>query len=126
MSYDVGERIREFRKQAGLNQDQLAELSSLNRVTVAKYESGKVEPGAKALSRIADALEVSVDILLGRSTDEAITSPEQDEAWAIRERLRRDPAYRLLFDAAGNASPEHLRAAAAMLKALEPKEGDGE
>jgi transcriptional regulator with XRE-family HTH domain len=126
MSYDVGERIREFRKQAGLNQDQLAELSSLNRVTVAKYESGKVEPGAKALSRIADALEVSVDILLGRSTDEAISSPEQDEAWAIRERLRRDPAYRLLFDAADNASPEHLRAAAAMLKALEPKDGDGE
>lgn len=124
MSFDVGERIREFRKQAGLNQDQLAELSSLNRVTVAKYESGKVEPGAKALSRIADALEVSVDILLGRSTDEAPT-PE-DEAWAIRERLRRDPAYRLLFDAADNASPEHLRAAAAMLKALEPKEGDGE
>lgn len=35
MSFDVGERIREFRKQAGLNQDQLAELSSLNRVTVA-------------------------------------------------------------------------------------------
>lgn len=87
MSFDVGERIREFRKQAGLNQDQLAELSSLNRVTVAKYESGKVEPGAKALSRIADALEVSVDILLGRSTDEAPT-PE-DEAWASRERLRR-------------------------------------
>ena len=124
MSFDVGERIREFRKQAGLNQDQLAELSSLNRVTVAKYESGKVEPGAKALSRIADALEVSVDILLGRSTDEA--QPQDDEAWAIRERLRRDPAYRLLFDAADNASPEHLRAAAAMLKALEPKEGESE
>ena len=124
MSFDVGERIREFRKQAGLNQDQLAELSSLNRVTVAKYESGKVEPGAKALSRIADALEVSVDILLGRSTDEA--QPQDDEAWAIRERLRRDPAYRLLFDAADNATPEHLRAAAAMLKALEPKDGDGE
>ena len=123
MSFDVGERIREFRRQAGLNQDQLAELSSLNRVTVAKYESGKVEPGAKALSRIADALEVSVDVLLGRSTDE--TQPaEQDEAWAIREHLRRDPAYRLLFDAADNASPEHLRAAAAMLKALEPKEAD--
>lgn len=125
MSFDVGERIREFRKQAGLNQDQIAELSSLNRVTVAKYESGKVEPGAKALSRIADALEVSVDTLLGRSTDEAKLA-NQDEAWAIRERLRRDPAYRLLFDAADNASPEHLRAAAAMLKALEPKEGDGE
>lgn len=120
MSYDVGERIREFRKQAGMNQDQLAELASLNRVTIAKYESGKVEPGAKAIARIADALEISVDVLLGRPADQPA---EQDEAWAIRERLRRDPSYRLLFDAAGNAKPEHLRAAAAMLKALE--EGSG-
>ena len=118
MSYDVGERIREFRKQAGLNQDQLAELSSLNRVTVAKYESGKVEPGAKALSRIADALEISVDVLLGRNADEPQPA-DQDESWAIRERLRRDPEYRLLFSAAEKATPEHLRAAAAMLKALE-------
>ena len=64
--YDVGERIRERRKALGLNQDELAELASLNRVTVAKYESGKVEPGAQALSRIADALEMTVDQILGR------------------------------------------------------------
>ena len=116
MSYLVGDRIREFRKQMGMNQDELAELASLNRVTIAKYESGKVEPGAQALSRIADALEITVDVLLGRSES---PTPTQDEAWAIRERLRRDPNYRLLFDAADSASPEHLRAAAAMLKALE-------
>ena len=64
--YQVGDRIREARKKIGLNQEELAELARLNRVTVAKYESGKVEPGAQALSRIADALEVTVDQLLGR------------------------------------------------------------
>lgn len=66
MAYDVGESIREARKRAGLNQEELAELARLNRVTVAKYESGKVEPGAQALTRIADALEITVDELLGR------------------------------------------------------------
>ena len=66
---DTGERIREVRKARGLNQDQLAELASLNRVTVAKYESGRIEPGAQALARIADALDVSVDALLGRSEE---------------------------------------------------------
>ena len=64
---DTGERIRALRKDRGLNQDQLAELANLNRVTIAKYESGRVEPGAQALARIADALEVSTDVLLGRS-----------------------------------------------------------
>lgn len=67
--FDTGEKIRELRKERGLNQDQLAELSSLNRVTIAKYESGRVEPGAQALSRIADALEVSTDVLLGRADE---------------------------------------------------------
>lgn len=66
---DTGERIRALRKERGLNQDQLAELANLNRVTVAKYESGRVEPGAQALARIADALEVSTDALLGRSDE---------------------------------------------------------
>jgi transcriptional regulator with XRE-family HTH domain len=125
MIINVGENIRERRKQLGYNQDELAELASLNRVTVAKYESGKVEPGAQALARIADALGVSVDVLLGRSV-EAAQDDAKDEAWAIRERLRRDPSYRLLFDAADAATPEHLRAAAVMLKALEDKNEDAD
>lgn len=73
--FDTGEKIRELRKERGLNQDQLAELASLNRVTIAKYESGRVEPGAHALSRIADALEVSTDVLLGRADE----PPEKTE-----------------------------------------------
>lgn len=72
---DVGESIREARKRAGMNQEQLAELARLNRVTIAKYESGKVEPGAQALSRIADALEVTVDELLGRSSPDETAKP---------------------------------------------------
>ena len=82
---DTGERIRELRKARGLNQEQLAELASLNRVTVAKYESGRIEPGAQALSRIADALEVTTDALLGRSDEipEAVPRPRTAEARII-------------------------------------------
>ena len=69
----------------GLNQEQLAELASLNRVTVAKYESGRVEPGAQALARIADALEVSADALLGRSEEipDPVPRPRTPEARII-------------------------------------------
>ncbi len=115
-AYDVGDRIRMMRRSHDLSQDELAELASLNRVTVAKYESGKVEPGAKALSRLADALETSVDALLGREADDQV---EEDEVMQIRELLRRDSSYRMLFSAAKTAQPDHIRAAAAMLKALE-------
>jgi hypothetical protein len=36
----------------------------------------------------------------------------------LRERLRSDPDFRLLFDAASRVAPEHVKTAAAMLKAL--------
>lgn len=116
MNANIGDNIREYRKLRGLNQDELAELARLNRVTVAKYESGKVEPGASALSRIADVLDVSVDILLGRSPE---PHPSEDsEVWQIRERLRRDPNFRLLYNSSKSASSFELKAAAAMLLAL--------
>ena len=66
MSY-IGRRIAELRRERGYSQDKLAELAALNRVTLARYETGIIEPGAFALSRIADALSVSTDEILCRS-----------------------------------------------------------
>jgi repressor LexA len=50
-----------------MNQEELAELALLHRVTIAKYETGQVEPGALAIGRIADALGVSSDEILCRT-----------------------------------------------------------
>lgn len=109
---NIGQNIRMARKQLSMSQEQLAEAIGANRVTISKYENGDYLPSVPALRRLAEALQ---------TTPAALSDGEEepDDAFAIRERLRRDPAYRLLFDAADNASPEHLRAAAAMLKALE-------
>ena len=100
---NVGETIRELRKSKNLNQDQLAELANLNRVTVAKYESGKIEPGAQALSRLADALDVTVDELLGR---EPVVS---QESWDV-EAAFSDPDYesiRIMARGMKKMSPEN-------------------
>ena len=66
MKLDIGKRIAEVRRERGYNQEQLAEMAMLNRVTLARYETGVIEPGALALGRIADALGVSTDELLCR------------------------------------------------------------
>ena len=118
----MSENLKRLRKEKGLTQVELAEKLNLSQSTIASWENGKRRPDLDSLPVIADFFGVTVGEIYGQ--DEAPTA--EDEAWAIRERLRRDPAYRLLFDAADNACPEHLRAAAAMLKALEPKDGDGE
>ena len=67
MVLDIGKRISELRRERNVSQEQLAEQASLSRVTIAKYESGRIEPGAQALARIADALGVSADELLSRT-----------------------------------------------------------
>lgn len=121
MVKDIGNRIAEIRRDRGLSQDELAELATLSRISIARYETGKIEPGAQALGRIAEALEVPTDVLLGRFEEEKKEITEND---MIRERMRRDPNYRMLFDAAENAKPEHIRAAAAMLKSLEGMQDD--
>lgn len=119
---NTGERIRALRQQRNLNQEQLAELANLNRVTIAKYESGRVEPGAQALARIADAMDVTVDEILGRKESE--TEQEDADVLALREQLRRDPNTRILFDAAMKAKPEHIRAAVAVLESFDHANGE--
>lgn len=119
---NTGERIRALRQQRNLNQEQLAELANLNRVTIAKYESGRVEPGAQALARIADAMDVTVDEILGRKESE--TKQEDADVLALREQLRRDPNTRILFDAAMKAKPEHIRAAVAVLESFDQANGE--
>jgi transcriptional regulator with XRE-family HTH domain len=118
----IGERIKQEMKKRGISQNRLAKAAQISQSGLSSIISGASSPKENTLQAIATALNISVPELIGNPQFPA----DKDEAWAIRERLRRDPAYRLLFNAADNASPEHLRAAAAMLKALEPKEGDGE
>ena len=67
MANDIGKRIAALRRERGYNQDELAEMAQLNRVTLARYETGVIEPGAMAVSRIADALNVSTDEILCRT-----------------------------------------------------------
>ena len=118
-------RLKEIRTSKGISQLQAAKDLNLAPNVYGRYENGQREPSYIVLLAIADYFGVTVDELLGRSTQEQ-KQETQDEANEIRERLRRDPAYRTLFSAANKASPEHLRAAAAMLKALEPEENDAD
>lgn len=116
-------KLKEIRESKGISQRQAALALNLSPTVYNRYENGLREPSNALLLVIADYFGVTVDELLGRVPPEQQTKTD-DEAMAIRERLRRDPSYRLLFSAADKASPEHIRAAAAMLKALEPKEDE--
>jgi XRE family transcriptional regulator, regulator of sulfur utilization len=61
----VAEKIKKLRKAKGITQDQLAELSGLNRTHVYRLESGKQSMTLRTLKIIADTLGVKIRDLVG-------------------------------------------------------------
>lgn len=63
----ISENIRKYRKKKGLSQDKLAKLADVTHTTLVKLESGVNDnPTVRTLRKIADALEISLDELVGR------------------------------------------------------------
>ena len=66
----VGERIKQLREKKGMNQKQLAEKAKMTRATISRIETGQVkEVKSEALKKLAVALGVTVDFLVGQSEE---------------------------------------------------------
>ena len=62
-------RIKELRRQKGISQVKMAMDLNTNQNTISRYETGEREPGIAELIRIADYFGVSIDYLVGRSSN---------------------------------------------------------
>ena len=76
----VGERIAACRRQRGMSQLALAEATGVSRSAVAQWETDRAGQVSANLSRIARALDVSVELLLhgegARAPADAIAGDE--------------------------------------------------
>lgn len=63
------ERLVKARKMRGLSQEELAEKSGLKAAAVSHFETGARKPSFDNLRKLADALDVTSDYLLGRTED---------------------------------------------------------
>ena len=70
-------RLRETRSLRGLGQVELGELAKIPATSISHFESGKRKPSLDNLRKLADALQVSIDYLLGRTDN---LSAHQDAA----------------------------------------------
>jgi transcriptional regulator with XRE-family HTH domain len=64
-------RLRRLRNERGLTQAQLAAAIGRARVSVGYFECEETLPSLDTLCRLADALDVTTDELLGRGTEPA-------------------------------------------------------
>lgn len=79
----LSENIRAIRESRGLSQEELAIKLNVVRQTVSKWERGLSVPDADMLISISEALDASVETLLG----EAVLEHETDSLNAIAEKL---------------------------------------
>ena len=59
------ERLKKLREEKGLTQVQLSELTGISARMIQQYESGNARPRLDAAEKIAKALNVTADQLLG-------------------------------------------------------------
>jgi transcriptional regulator with XRE-family HTH domain len=63
----LGDNMMLLRKKKDLSQAELGKLIGTSGDVIGRYERGDISPSIEVVSKIADALEVSVDYLIGKT-----------------------------------------------------------
>lgn len=69
MKTAFAENLRKYRKRKGMTQGELASVLHYGATAITNYEIGRNEPSLSDLVRLADCLDVSIDVLLGRKKE---------------------------------------------------------
>lgn len=64
----IGEHIMLLRKKKGLSQAELGKAAGTSGDIIGRYERGIITPSIEVIIKIADALEVSIDFLVGKTS----------------------------------------------------------
>lgn len=76
---EFGEKLRHLRKEKNLTQKQLAALIGVKNSVISFYEVGDRFPSPEVIRKLAIALHVSTDYLLGIEKNETIDVSGLDE-----------------------------------------------
>ena len=76
-SMSIGQRIKQARKRAGLTQEELGRRIRETRVNVTKYELDLTNIPSKKLAKMAKALRVSTDHLLGVTVESLLRETDR-------------------------------------------------
>lgn len=115
------ERLSALRRGAGMTQAELAKKLGISKSSVSMYECGNREPEFDLLEKMADILQVDMNVLLGRGEPLVNNDPELT---AYLEALRDRPEMRALFRLSQNATREDVETAVTILEALRSKHED--
>lgn len=78
--FDLGELIRDLRKEKKLTQKQLGDLIEVSEATVSKYEANIMIPPFDKLRSLASVFNISMDTLCGMKHQETLSTHGLSEA----------------------------------------------
>lgn len=61
---DIGDIIKKLRKEKGITQKKLAEMTGLAEITIRQYEAKKFVPKQAQLQKLCDAFEVDINSMM--------------------------------------------------------------
>jgi transcriptional regulator with XRE-family HTH domain len=107
----VGDRIRGRREELGISLSRLSETSGVSRSYLHEIENGQsTTPSAEMLFNIAEALETSVAVLLGkrpnRNTNLTGQIPQALQEYANEAKLTEEEIHRLAHIKYRNRQPK--------------------
>jgi transcriptional regulator with XRE-family HTH domain len=85
---DFGSRLISIRRQRDMTQYDLADIISVSQRTISYYESGTGHPHAAMLAKLAAALKVTTDDLLGTTTAREPLPTDNPEARRLWKQFR--------------------------------------
>lgn len=80
-------RIKDLREDRDMRQSDLARETGIDQRTISNYETGKTVPDAYALVKLADFFEVSIDYLVGRTSNDLSNNAKRAK---IIDRIKKD------------------------------------
>ncbi len=98
MKYEIGNKIRKYRKESGLTQEQLAEKINATKSRISNWEQGINRPDADIIGNICHALNVSPsDLLDVHLTDDELNVHEKKVIKAYRTKKDLQQAVDILL-----------------------------
>lgn len=82
----LGKRIQKGRKEAGLSQEELAELLGVSRQAVSKWENDNGYPEMEKIVRLGQIYQVSLDYLVGNKQDSSVEDVTS-KGWYVSNEL---------------------------------------
>ncbi len=84
---NIGEKIKELRKEKGITQVELADAIGVTKDTVSLWERGRVNPSRWSCTALADYFEVSLDEICDMAIEKVRAEAIKEFADRLREEV---------------------------------------